>query len=147
MLAVWVTLPKFHSYGREFNLESKGWNIDSTWNFLGKPMGRICNWSVNSDKQLLPFLPAIKPSPLDNSIQPSKKQLLAVTRIKRDLPLKSSFFLTKFLYPHWLSGESRCCVFADRPKANTAEHLDFGSTQSLLATSPTEQWQSSSMSL
>lgn len=91
MLAVWVTLPKFHSYGREFNLQSKGWNIDSTWNFLGKPMGWVCDWSVNSDKQLLPFLPAIKPIPLDNSVQPSKKQLLAVTRTKRDLPLKSSF--------------------------------------------------------
>lgn len=91
MLAVWVTLPKFHSYGREFMLQSAGWNIDSTWNFLGKPMAWVCNWSVNSDKQLLPFLPAMKPTPLDNSIQPSKKQLVAVTRTKRDLPLKCSF--------------------------------------------------------
>lgn len=92
MLAVWVTLQKFHSYGREFNSESTGWTIDSTWNFLGKPMGWIWNWSVNSDKQLLPFLPAMKPIPLDSSIQPSKKQLLALTRTKRDLPLKILFF-------------------------------------------------------
>lgn len=149
MLAVWVTLPKFHSYGREFNLQSRGWNIDSTWNFLGKPMGWVCDWSVNSDKQLLPFLPAIKPIPLGNSVQPSKKQLLAVTRTKRDLPLKSSFlFLFVFKPSSFILSECQESPGAVCLQTGPVQTLlDFGSTKSPVATSPSEQWQSSSMSL
>lgn len=125
MLAVWVTLQKFHSYGREFNLESTGWNIWQYMKFPRKTNGGICNWSVNSDKQLLPFLPAIKPIPLDNSIQPSKKQLLAVTRIKRDLPLKSSFFF--FFKPSSL-------ILSECQESPGAVCLQTGPKQTLLST-------------
>lgn len=71
--------------------------------------------------------------------------MLAVTRTKRDLPLKRSFVFKPSSFILSESQESPGAVCLQAGPVQTL--LDFGSTKSPVATSPTEQWQSSSMSL